>query len=284
MKIGFVGAGKAGCSLGKYFSEYGKMANVQVTGYYSLLEDDSRWAAEFTNSTYYADMDLLVSASDIVILSTPDGAIKDTWNAIHKEQIDDKIFCHLSGSLSSDIFSGIEHYHAYGISVHPFFAFSNRDSVYKQLHKVSFTLEGHPVAVDVFGKIFSNLNNPTIQIKKDLKPCYHAAASLLSNHVIAVLHTGYDLLMQCGFSEEEARTFSSLLVKENVENVLDFGCVKALTGPIERKDVETVKKHFEVLNESQRRIYKACGRELIEIAQEKNPDEDYESFKEIMSE
>ena len=49
MKVGFIGAGKVGFSLGKYFKEHG----VDVTGYYSRLESSAQSAANFTKTKKY---------------------------------------------------------------------------------------------------------------------------------------------------------------------------------------------------------------------------------------
>lgn len=281
MKIGFIGAGRAGCSLGKYLETMQEKADVQITGYYSLLADDAKWAADFTDSAFYERIEDVIAASDSIILSTPDGAIKKVWDKFPKEQISGRIICHLSGSLSSDVFSGIEDYGAYGISIHPFVAFSDKESVYHQLNEVSFTLEGHPFAVNQWQNVFEKTGNASMEITKEMKPMYHAAASMLSNHVVAVLETGYQLLKRCGFSEEDARSFSSVLVKNNVENVIKDGAVGALTGPVERGDVETVNKHLSVLKENELDIYKACGKELISISKRKYPGKDYSGLEKI---
>ena len=53
MKIGFVGAGRAGCSLGKYFTTKAVQADVTVTGYNSIVEEEARWAAKFTGSSVF---------------------------------------------------------------------------------------------------------------------------------------------------------------------------------------------------------------------------------------
>ena len=45
MKIGFIGAGKVGFSLGKYFAEKG----MELSGYYSKNPASSKAAAEFTS-------------------------------------------------------------------------------------------------------------------------------------------------------------------------------------------------------------------------------------------
>lgn len=280
MKVGFIGAGKAGCSLGKYFVS-GKQLGLQVTGYYSLIEEEARWAAAFTESAYFRTVDEVVAASDSIILSTPDGAVKEVWESCNKESIRGKIFCHLSGSLSSDVFSGMEQYGAYPLSIHPMFAFSSKESVYQQLNRVSFTLEGHEKAVSVWKEVLKQLGNPAIEISAGVKPKYHAAASLLSNHVVAVLEAGYTLLMECGFSEEEARQFSAVLVRDNVDHVIRDGCLEALTGPVERADEVTIRKHLSVLNGTRREIYLSCGRALVELARQKHPDRDYRRISEL---
>lgn len=282
MKIGFIGAGKAGCSLGKYFSVKAGQGRIQVAGYYSLIEEEARWAAAFTHSGHFCTVQEVIAASDAIILSTPDGAIKKVWDAIDKDKIQGRIFCHLSGSLSSDVFSGIEDYGAYPISIHPMFAFSDKESVYEQLNQVSFTLEGDFHAVSRWKEVFAALGNPAIVISKEAKPKYHTAASFLSNHVLAVLEAGYQLLSECGFSEREARDFSSVLVKENVEHAVKNGTVDALTGPIERADELTVAKHLSVLNGMQESIYKSCGNELLELAKRKNPGRDYQKIAELL--
>lgn len=284
MKIGFVGAGRAGCSLGKYFTTKALQADVTVTGYNSIVEEEARWAAEFTGSSVFERIEDVIAASDAIILSTPDGAIKKVWDTIDKKNLTGKMICHLSGSLSSDVFSGIDNYGAYGISIHPMVAFSDKESVYEQLKEVSFTLEGHAYAVAKWQTLFETTGNAAITIKKEVKPLYHAAASVLSNQVIAVLDMGYDLLKRCGFSEDEARSFSRVLVKNNVANVIQNGIVSALTGPVERGDTETVKKHLDVLTESEKELYQACGKRLVQISKLKNPDKDYSALEKQMDE
>ena len=282
MKVGFIGAGKAGCSLGRYFAVKGSVAELFVTGYYSLIEEEARWAAEFTQSMYFQSPDEVVLSSDAIILSTPDGAVSDVWDALDKRYVTGKIICHLSGSLSSDVFSGIGDCGAYPSSIHPMFACSNKEAVYEQLQNVSFTLEGHEHAVSVWKNIFTKLGNPVALIEASVKGKYHAAASVLSNHVIAVLATGYELLLECGFSETEARFFSRTLVRDNVKHVIADGVVDALTGPIERADAGTVEKHLSVLSEEQRKLYQACGNRLLDIAREKNPDRNYGELQELL--
>ena len=56
MKIGFIGAGKVGFSLGKYFAENG----AELSGYYSRTESSAHEAAAFTGSKAFMSSELQV--------------------------------------------------------------------------------------------------------------------------------------------------------------------------------------------------------------------------------
>ena len=101
MKIGFIGAGKLGFSLGKYLVEN----NINVSGYYSKNLGSSKDAAIFTNSKYYESLKSIIEDCDTIFITTQDGVISEIWNSISQLSINNKIICHCSGSLSSNIFS-----------------------------------------------------------------------------------------------------------------------------------------------------------------------------------
>ena len=167
-------------------------------------------------------------------------------------------------------------------SVHPMLPFSNKFSSYEQLNKAFFTVEGQPRAVEVISRFLQAFGNEVCRIDGACKPKYHAAASILSNHVIAVLDTGYRLLEECGFSQEEAVRATAELVRRNVENVLEKGCEEALTGPIERMDTGTVQKHLDCLSSEDAGIYRALGSRLADLAEKKHPGQDYDEMRRIM--
>ena len=63
MKVGFIGAGKVGFSLGKYLADN----NQHIVGYYSEFVEDAKEASRFTGSDCYTDAELLVKDSEILI-------------------------------------------------------------------------------------------------------------------------------------------------------------------------------------------------------------------------
>ncbi len=134
MNVGFIGAGKVGCSFGKYFQEH----KIQVTGFYSKSEDSSLAASNFTSSKQYLNLRELVDENDTIFITTPDGQIQEVWQEIKNYQIKNKLICHCSGAISSDIFSNIQDYGAYGYSVHPMFSISDKYNSYKKLKKIIY--------------------------------------------------------------------------------------------------------------------------------------------------
>ena len=78
MKIGFIGAGKVGTSLGKLFVRHG----VTVTGYYSRTREHAEEAAAFTRTLCFTSLEDAVDASDTLFITTPDGVIARMWNDI----------------------------------------------------------------------------------------------------------------------------------------------------------------------------------------------------------
>ena len=105
MDIGFIGAGKVGCTLGKLFCERG----LKVTGYYDSDADAANEAARFTGSACYSDMKQLAQSSDVLFLTVPDGLIGPVFSQLRGEaDLAGRLICHCSGSISSrDVFPAL---------------------------------------------------------------------------------------------------------------------------------------------------------------------------------
>ena len=278
MKIGIIGAGRVGCSIGKYL----RTKDIELAGYYDVDSVAAKEAAEFTRTESFDSLKQLADQSQIIFITTPDSFIIPVWEQLKELSLRNQIICHCSGALSSDSFSGRESMSVSCCSIHPMLPFSNKFSSYQQLEHAFFTVEGHPHAVQVITDLLTSYGNEVCRIDAAAKPEYHAAASILSNQVIAVLDTGYRLLEDCGFSREKAVAATAALVRQNIENVLSQGCVHALTGPIERGDVATVEKHLHCLNTEDAALYRMLGTRLLAIAEGKNPAQNYENMRHVL--
>ncbi|MEG1802117.1 MAG: DUF2520 domain-containing protein [Lachnospiraceae bacterium] len=278
MKIGFIGAGKVGFSMGKYLKEH----NQIITGYYSRNPKSALEAADFTNTKVYSRLDRLVMDSEILFLTVPDASIQVVWEKLKQLPIRDKCIVHCSGSLTSAIFSEIDRYSAYGYSIHPLFAISDKYNSYKELSKSLFTIEGDRRYLQTMVSLLEKCGNSVQVIDAAVKVRYHAAAVMASNLIVGLAKASSDLLMECGFSEENAAIALNPLMMGNMEAIVASGSKAALTGPIERNDVETVKRHLKALTGNKKEIYRVISKQLVELAKEKHPETNYDQMKESL--
>lgn len=280
MNIGIIGAGKVGVSVGRYLKDN----NIQISGFYDINSDNAAFAEKFTQTDCFSDLEELVRMSDTLFITTPDNVIGSVWDCIIKNNmsVQNKIVCHFSGALSSDVFTDSQSTGASVCSIHPMLAFSDKLTSYRIPANTFFALEGDETAVSALKSLFENLGNTVCRIDKSKKSLYHTAASVLSNEIVAVLDMGYSLLEQCGFSRDEAVNATQNLVLGNVKSVLENGCVNALTGPVERHDLQTVKKHVESLQGEDRQIYILLAKRLVNLAKAKNKDRDYSELSEFL--
>ena len=277
-KIGFIGAGKVACQMGKYFSENG----IPVTGYTDISASSADEAATYTGTKVFGDTESLISCSDVIFISTPDDVIKSIWDEIKSMDIDRKMIGIFSGSLSTDLFSGAKDAGASVVSAHPMYAFSDRFSDYRKLHTASFTVEGDEDAVSFICELFKGLGHRVAVIDSAKKMRYHAAASIASNLMIGLYDISLSMLKDTGFSDEDAVSFLSPLVLGNISSALESSPAAALTGPIERGDTDTVRHHLEVLTSEERDVYLPLAKRLLMIAREKNPERDYSSMERLL--
>lgn len=272
MRIGIIGAGKVGTTLGKYLSIHGK----NVTGFYSRTHESADEAATFAETETYSSLCKLVEKNDVIFITTPDGVIHQVWGELLHQDISNRIICHFSGSLSSHVFSGREEAGASGISMHPMYAFSDKFHSYEQFHTAYLTLEGDPEAVAVMKPMWEAIGHHVLTLKAEDKIKYHAAAAMASNEMLGLMQASLDILSECGFSEKDSMALLTPLVQGNIASMLEKGCVNALTGPVERGDAQTVRKHLHALEGSKAgKIYQSLGSTMVELAKRRNPDRDY---------
>lgn len=295
LSIGFIGAGRVGCTLGRCFFE----KKITVSGYFSNEYAHACQAAEFTSSKAYTSLKQLLSESSVIFLTVPDLKIYEVWTLLKNYEISGKIFCHCSGAVTSDVFDGIHSLGAYGFSVHPAFAVNDKASSYKKLQKAFFTVEGDDEKMYVIEHILHKIGNDYLVINPQDKGLYHTALTTASNLVIALYHMAVTMLEQCNFSPQDAVKVLNPLFTENACNLgnmkpneKDFekdNCVSdcianALTGSVDRNDVTTVEKHLALLTDTrQREVYKLLTAELIDIAKEKYPVRDYSRLEELIN-
>lgn len=289
-RVGFVGAGKVGTALGELFRSCG----IVVSGYSSLLAEDAQAAAGKTASDAYADAAEVVEVSDVIFFTVPDGEISNAWKSLVAsygaaacDALFGKIVCHCSGALPAAVLADAAEYGAKAASVHPLFAISGGGSAQAKIGTALFTLEGDESALATVSALLDVCGVHHREIASSDKPFYHAAAVCASNLAVGLFASAQTMLERCGFGADEARGALRPLFVGNCESIAERGPVDALTGPIERNDVETVVGHLMAFREDptllkERDAYTALSRVVVEVAAAKHPERDYSHIAEIL--
>lgn len=280
MKIGFIGAGKAGNSLARHFAEH----NILISGFYSKTYEHAKQAADYTHSAAFLSVYELVAESDIIFVTTSDGIIQAVWDSIKEvgqENLAGKTVCHMSGSISSEIFNDADILGVHSCSAHPMQAIS---STHTDLSDAFFTLEGMKHGVSQVSLLLKACGNPLEVINSAFKATYHAAAVTASNLMVGLAQMAIDLLQQCGFNSDNAQKMLAPLMKNNLDSILEKGPIEALTGPVERGDIETIRTHLNNLDGQHKDIYLLLSHQILEIARKKHPETDYDNLKDELEE
>ncbi|HVH62130.1 MAG TPA: DUF2520 domain-containing protein, partial [Candidatus Dormibacteraeota bacterium] len=100
---------------------------------------------------------------------------------------------------------------------------------------------------------------------------YHAAAVIASNHVVALISEAVRVLEAAGWQEQEAEQALVPLVQGTLANIRQSGVTSALTGPVRRGDVDTVRRHLQALGDlpvEVGELYRMLGLVALGIAEE----------------
>ncbi|MDD7182760.1 Rossmann-like and DUF2520 domain-containing protein, partial [Peptostreptococcus porci] len=236
----------------------------------------------------YNNLESIVKDSNFLIIATPDGEIKNVWRQLKSYNLENKVICHCSGSLSSKIFTDAPSKKIYKGSVHPALAINDINSSYRDLEKAFFSLEGDREFIDIFKNILVEKGNRYKIIRSDDKIKYHLSSVFVSNLFLALGNVSLKLLEECGFDESESFDVLANLARLNAENFVKNGPIKALTGPVERNDFTTIENHLmsiddgDIKHKSITDIYRLLSLELVEIAKNKHEDRDYTNIIKLL--
>lgn len=284
MKIGFIGAGKVGTAFGVYLFKKGFI----LSGYYSKTLESAKHASQLTESRAYSDINNISRDSDILFITTNDDSIKNICNLLVENNglREDQILVHMSGAASSKILDKAKEKKCYIYSLHPLQAFADIDKAIKDLENTVFSLEGDKEKASVIENILNITGNKYFKLTTEQKSIYHGVACIVSNYLVALMDYGLSLFELIGINKRDGYEALYPLIEGTMKNIDSLGTEKALTGPIARGDITTIKNHLEAIGRiapKEREFYSQMGLKTLELAQKNKfyEKEVAEEFKKI---
>jgi predicted short-subunit dehydrogenase-like oxidoreductase (DUF2520 family) len=203
-------------------------------------------------------------ASEIIWLCVSDDAIAPTAAILAKRASwKGKIALHSSGARSSRELATLARQGAAVGSLHPMQTFVRASRA--TLAGVSFAVEGDPAAIRAGRRIARDLGGSVFTIRPEAKVLYHAIGSFCSPMIIATLATAERIAQAAKIPPAAAKRIMHPILQQTIANFLAKGPAAAFSGPINRGDINTIRKHLEALGDvpGAREIYRALARSAL---------------------
>jgi predicted short-subunit dehydrogenase-like oxidoreductase (DUF2520 family) len=171
---------------------------------------------------------------DLLVIATPDDAVATVARAVRP--VPSTVVAHLSGALGLESLAP----HPRRAGLHPLVALPNAELGAQRLVGAWYGVAG---GEPVVGEVVAALEGRAYDIDDERRALYHAAASIASNHLVALLGQVERLAAEIGVPFDAYRD----LVDATLANVDELGPRGALTGPAARGDDATIRRHLEAL-------------------------------------
>jgi predicted short-subunit dehydrogenase-like oxidoreductase (DUF2520 family) len=138
-------------------------------------------------------------------------------------------------------------------------------------------VEGDAAAHDAAVQLAAHLGATTIDIPRADRAAYHAAAVIASNFPVTLAALAEGLLARIGVDSVAAHRAVRVLMAASVENLAGAPrALDALTGPIARHDVTTVRAHTTALHGTRpyHDVYEIVSRATLALMRERGDDPD----------
>ena len=267
-RVVIVGAGRMGLALGGALLRAGALERLTYLGRRSEAPPHPLFDTPGGVVEYRLGPRALPEESTVLLLAVPDAALPAVAQemALAGHAPAGCAALHLSGALSTDSLTPL-HGAGYAVgSLHPLQAVADPWSSAEPLVGAGYAITGEPAAMQAARRLASALSGQVLVVPPMLRPLYHASASVASNYMVTLVSFAVRLMMGAGVEERQALSALLPLIRGTLDNLEKLGPSSALTGPISRGDVDTVRLHLARLSGTERSLYCALGRETLRLA------------------
>ena len=262
-----VGAGRAGRALAAAFRAAGVpnalVDRAQVVEQHGMTDCASRVDA--------------VRQSPVILVAVRDGQLDV---ALDELRLRDglkagSVVLQVSGSAEPAARERITAFGAHYGTFHPLLPLIDPSLASFRLQGSVIGIEGDAAAHDVASRLAVRLGATTIDIPRDERAAYHAAAVIASNFPVTLAALAEGLLSRIGVDAVAAHRAVRALMAASVENLAAMPrALDALTGPIARGDVATVRAHTTALHgvRPYHDVYDVVSRATLALMRERGDD------------
>ena len=267
MKIGIIGAGKVGVSIGFMM----KRSGIDVRAISDVLDASLDTAGTYLGEdvSYMKDNLEVVRTSDVIAITTQDRVIKDIAGEIDAgmDSLAGKMFFHTSGADPSSILKPLDEKGALLGSLHPLQTFPDIDSAIAVLPETYIFIEGDEGALETLTFIGEKIGYRVQMIGSDDKVLYHLSAVFVCNLLCALYYAGEKIMDAINIDLEPFLP----IIRATLKNIEKKGPLMSLTGPVIRGDLKTVEAHLKAMKDMDdyKDVYKVLSGIALKMTRER---------------
>lgn len=205
--------------------------------------------------------------SPITFICVPDDAISDV--AAQLAGIADDwsgyAFIHCSGARPAEELAVLSAKSAQIASFHPIQTFPSEPDA-AVFRDIWISLQGNEELLVLLEEVARLFGAKTIRVTAEQKQQLHIAAVFACNYVVTLAGAAERLLPE----GNQGLELLAPLMRQTLEQILSKGPAEALTGPLRRGDIQTLKNHVDALNDlpELQTLYTTLGRYTVTLINE----------------
>jgi len=274
--VAIIGAGRVGGAIGRLLTRAGYPVAAVATRNRASAD---RAQAFIGSGEPLTDAVKAAARADIIFITTPDGAIKSTCEAIAAGGgfRSGKIVVHASGAQTVDLLHAAKAAGASRAVLHPLQSIPTMELGVTNIPGSYFRVEADPEALTVARELIQAMGGIELELPRwtegrDSAALYHASAVAASNFFVSLVDLSLRFYEALGADRKEALKAVLPLIRGTLANIESAGVPGALTGPIMRGDVRTVRGHLEAMAARMPELlplYRALALHTVTVARDK---------------
>lgn len=265
--IAIIGLGRVGTALGRAIAAAGyTIRAVSSRDPHKAQAAARAFGAEpmsAVEAAQSADLVLLTVSDDAITVVAEELGAAGAWRP-------GQSVVHASGASPASALEPAARHGATIGAFHPLAAFATYEAIL--LPGITFAIEAPPPLHEPLAQLARALGGHVLNLAPEDKTLYHAAAVIASNYTIALAALATQIFEQLGTTPEQGLQALLPLMRTTLDNLERQGLPTALTGPLVRGDVGTVRRHIHALDHTIPHVgslYRCLAHGALPLAQQR---------------
>jgi len=246
LAVGVVSAGRVGATVGAAWAAAGH----RIAATSGVSRASVKRAETLLPDVPLRPPDEVVAGVDLALLAVPDDVLPGLVRGLAAAGSfrAGQIVVHTSGAHGVSVLAPAVEHGVLPLALHPVMTFTGRTEDVARLAACSVGVTataGDEAAWSVGEALVVEMGAEPVRVPEEVRPLYHTALAHGANHLVTLVRDCVETLERAGV--RPAERLVAPLLSAALDNALRHGD-RALTGPVARGDVGTVRTHLRELD------------------------------------